>query len=127
MNLQAAAGPAVQGGGRTGSGLSSCSGDVGGHYVSGMPVEAGARPVVAHGGARIGVRGGFLHVAERDSRVECGGDECVPQGVRRVTRRTIRAAPCRSSRRPSRARNSGPSVPRRWPGRSPWRCAAPAG
>jgi hypothetical protein len=46
-----------------------------------MPVEAGARPVVAHGGARVGVRGGFLHVAEGDSGVESGGDECVPQGV----------------------------------------------
>jgi hypothetical protein len=39
------------------------------------------RTVVAHGGARVGVRGGFLHVAERDSGVETG-DECVPQGVR---------------------------------------------
>jgi hypothetical protein len=47
-----------------------------------VTIEAGACPVVAHDGARVGVRGGFLHVAERDSGSEGGGDECVPQRVR---------------------------------------------
>ena len=67
---------------RPASGLSGCSGDVGGDDVGGVPVEAGPGPVVAHGGARVGVRGGFLHVAQRDPGVEGGGDERVPQGVR---------------------------------------------
>ena len=61
----------------------------------------------------------LLHVAERDSGVEGGGDERVPKRVRatclviparRVTLRTIHAAPWRSSRLPSPARKSGPSV-----------------
>jgi hypothetical protein len=65
------------------------------------------------------VGGGFLHVAQRDPGVEGGGDERVPERVRadglliparRATLRTIRPAPCRSSRRPSAARNTGPSV-----------------
>ena len=65
------------------------------------------------------MRGGFLHVAQRHAGIERGGDERVPERVRadglpiparRATRRTIRAAPCRSSRRPSPARNIGPSV-----------------
>jgi hypothetical protein len=47
-----------------------------------VPVEAGAGPVVAHGGARVGVRGGFLDVAEGYPGVEGGGDERVPQRVR---------------------------------------------
>jgi hypothetical protein len=37
---------------------------------------------VAHRGARVGVRCGLLHVAERHPDVEGGGDECVSQGVR---------------------------------------------
>jgi hypothetical protein len=47
-----------------------------------VAVEAGAGPVVAHGGARVGVRCGFLHVAERYPGVEGCGDERMPQGVR---------------------------------------------
>ena len=58
------------------------SGEVGGDDVGGVPVEAAAGPVVAHRCARIGVRGRFLHVAERDPGVEGGGNERVPQGVR---------------------------------------------
>ena len=58
------------------------SGDVGRDDVGRVPVEGGAGTVVAHGGARVGVRGGFLHVAQRDSGVERGCDECVAQGVR---------------------------------------------
>ena len=38
------------------------------------------------------------------------GLTCSVIPARRVTRRTIRAAPCRFSRRPSAARNSGPLV-----------------
>ncbi len=38
------------------------------------------------------------------------GVTCLAIWARRVTRRTIRAAPCRPSRRPSAVRNSGPSA-----------------
>src|SRR5580693_9472618 len=63
--------------------LSCCSGDAGGDDVGGVPVEAGAGAVVAHGGARVGAGCGLLHVAERDSGVETGGgDERVPKRVR---------------------------------------------
>jgi hypothetical protein len=62
--------------------LISWSGDVGGDDVCSVTVEAGPGLVVAHGGARVGVRGRLLHVAQRDSRVEGGCDERVPQGVR---------------------------------------------
>jgi hypothetical protein len=47
-----------------------------------MPVQAGACPVVAHGGARVGVGGGFLHVPQRHPGVERGGDERMSQRVR---------------------------------------------
>jgi hypothetical protein len=61
--------------------LSGCSGDVGGDDV-GVPVEAGPGPVIAHGGARVGVRCGFLNVGERDPASKLGGgDERVPQGA----------------------------------------------
>ena len=71
------------GGGQTAvSELPRCSGDVGGDDVGRVPVEAGPCPVVAHGGARVGVRGGLLHVAQRHPGVEGGGDERVPQRVR---------------------------------------------
>jgi hypothetical protein len=69
-----------------------------------------------------------------------GTDRYPPFGLeeepaRPAALRTIRPASCRSSRRPSAARNTGrpqPGTParlcaRRWPGRSPGRCAAPAG
>ena len=62
--------------------LSRGSGDICGDDVGGVAVQAGAGPVVAHGGARVGVRCRFLHVAERDAGIECGGDERVAQGVR---------------------------------------------
>jgi hypothetical protein len=39
-----------------------------------VAIKAGAGPVIAHGGARVGVRGGFLDVAERDSGVQGCGD-----------------------------------------------------
>ena len=63
-------------------GLPRCSGDVGGDDVSRVPVQAGPGPVVAHRGARVGVRGGLLHIPQRDSRVEGGGDERVAKRVR---------------------------------------------
>jgi hypothetical protein len=47
--------------------LPRCSGDVRGDGAGGVPVQAGAGAVVAHGGARAGVGRGFLHIAERDS------------------------------------------------------------
>jgi hypothetical protein len=65
------------------------------------------------------VGGGFLHITQRYPGVEGCGDERVPQRARpdlladparRATRRTIRLAPCRSSRRPSDARKTGPST-----------------
>ena len=46
------------------------------------PVQAAAGTVVAHRRARVGVRGGFLDVAERHPGVEGGGDERMPQRVR---------------------------------------------
>src|SRR6266496_6589512 len=39
-------------------------------------------PDLAHRGAGIGARSGFLHVPKRDAGVERGGDERMPQGVR---------------------------------------------
>ena len=54
------------------------SDDVGGDDVGGMPVERGAGPVIAHRGARISVRSGFLHVPERDPGDQGSGDERVP-------------------------------------------------
>jgi hypothetical protein len=59
------------------------TGEVGGDDVGGVPVQAAAGAVVAHRGARVGVRGGFLHVAERDPGVQRGGDERVPQRAAR--------------------------------------------
>jgi hypothetical protein len=41
----------------------------------------GSGPVVAHRGARVGVRGGFLHIPQRHACVKRGGDECVSQRV----------------------------------------------
>ena len=55
--------------------------EVGGDDVGGVPVQTAAGAVVSHGGAGIGVGGGFLHVPERDPGVERGGDERVPKRV----------------------------------------------
>jgi hypothetical protein len=101
-----------------GAWLSGGSGDEGGDDVGGVSVEADAGAVVAHGGARVGVAGGFLDVAEWDSGVERGSDEGVPERVRSdplgeprpaAIRRTRRAAAWRSSRTPSVPRKIGPS------------------
>ena len=61
--------------------LPSGTSDVGGDDVGGVPVETAAGAVVTHRGPGIGMRGGFLHVPERDACVEGCGDERVPQGV----------------------------------------------
>ena len=40
------------------------------------------RVVIPHGGPRVSVGGGLLHVAQRHPGVESGGDESMPQRVR---------------------------------------------
>ena len=57
------------------------SGDVSSDDVGGVPVETAAGAVIAHRRARVGVRGGFLDVPERNPGIEGGGDERVPQRV----------------------------------------------
>ena len=52
-----------------------------GDDVRGVPVERDSGPVVAHGGAGVGVAGGFLDVAQGNAGVERRGDERVTQGV----------------------------------------------
>jgi hypothetical protein len=51
----------------SGCALPGCAGNVGGNDVCSVPVQAGPRTVVAHRGARVGVRGGFLHIPQRAS------------------------------------------------------------
>ena len=63
-------------------GLACGAGEVGGDDVSGVPVEGDPGAVVAHRCARVGVRCGFLHIAQRHAGIECCGDEGVAQGVR---------------------------------------------
>jgi hypothetical protein len=46
--------------------------DVSRDDVGGVPVQAAAGPVVPHRGSRIAMRGGFLHVAQRDPGVQSG-------------------------------------------------------
>ena len=55
------------------------------------------------------------------------GPTGLPVPARQVTRRTTRAAPCRSSRWPSADEKTGPSLRSPMAGRSPGQCAAPAG
>jgi hypothetical protein len=61
--------------------LSGRPGDVGGDDIGGVSVQRGAGPVVAHGGVRVGVRGGLLHVAQRDSGVKRGSYKSMSQRV----------------------------------------------
>jgi hypothetical protein len=49
--------------------LPCCPGDLGGDDVGIVSVQACACPVVAHRGARVRVRGRFLHVPQRDPGV----------------------------------------------------------
>jgi len=62
--------------------LAGGAGDEGGDDVGGVAVEGHSCSVVAHGGARVGVAGCFLDVAEGYAGVEGGGDEGVAQCVR---------------------------------------------
>ena len=64
-----------------GVGLPGGARDIRGHDVDGVAVQAGAGPVVPDRGPRVSMRGGFLDVTQRNSRVERGGDERVPQRV----------------------------------------------
>jgi hypothetical protein len=47
-----------------------------------VAIQGTASSVAAHGGARVGVAGCFLDVAQRNSGVERSGDERVPQRMR---------------------------------------------
>jgi hypothetical protein len=58
-----------------------CSGKKRCDDVGGVAVEGHAGSVVTHRRARVGVTGGLLDVAQRDSSVEGGGDERMAQGV----------------------------------------------
>jgi len=58
------------------------SGKVGGDNISSVAVETATGPVVSHRCARVGMRGRFLDIPQRNPGVEGGGDEGVPQGVR---------------------------------------------
>ena len=53
-----------------------------GQGVGGVSVQVVSGAVVPAGGAGVGVAGEVLHVAERDTRVQGGGDRRVPQAVR---------------------------------------------
>jgi hypothetical protein len=53
-----------------------------GDDVGGVTVQRLAATVIAHRRPRVGVTGGFLHVAQRDTGVQSGGDEGVTQRVR---------------------------------------------
>jgi hypothetical protein len=64
------------------AGSAGGAGYEGGDDVGGVPIEGLASPVVAHGHAWVSVAGGFLHVTQRNTSVERGGDERVPQRVR---------------------------------------------
>ena len=58
------------------------TGNVGGDYIRGVPVQAAAGPVVPDGGARVSVGCGLLDVAQRHPGVQRRGDKCVPKRVR---------------------------------------------
>ena len=62
--------------------LAGGSGQVGGDDVGGVPVQGCPGPVVSHGGPRVSVGRGFLHVTQRHASIEGCGNERVPQGVR---------------------------------------------
>ena len=63
------------------SGLPGSSGDVGGDDAGGVLVQGYSGAVVADRGSRVGVRGRFLDVAQRDAGVEGCGDERVAERV----------------------------------------------
>jgi len=53
------------------------SGDVGGEEVDAIPIEIAAGAVVVLGGARVGMAGQDLCIAEWDTSVEGAGNRCV--------------------------------------------------
>jgi len=67
---------------RLSRGLSRRARDVRGDDVCGVAVQGCSGPVISHCGSRIGARGGFLNIPQRDTGVQRGGDECVAEGVR---------------------------------------------
>src|SRR5437868_8180751 len=64
---------------RSGSGA---RGHVGREDVVGVTVQVLTGPVVAHGGARVGVPGGDLDVPEVDASIEHGRHESVTEHMR---------------------------------------------
>ncbi len=94
--------------------------DIRGDDIGGVPVWAAVGPLWC----RIVVRGSACEAASWTSRsgtpassaaimnacLSVCGVTALAITARRATLRTIRPAPCRSSRRPSAARNTGPSV-----------------
>ena len=98
--------------------LPGSASDVSRDDIRGVPVQAPAGPL-PHRGSRISMRCRLLHVAQRDPGIKRSGNERMSERVgvtglpipaRRAILRTIRPAPCRSSRRPSAVRNTGPLV-----------------
>jgi len=61
--------------------LISSAAESAGQCVGGVPVEVVPGAVVAAGGARVGVAGEVLHIAERDTGVQGCCDRRVPQAV----------------------------------------------
>jgi hypothetical protein len=53
----------------------SGAGDGDGEDAGGVPVEGLAARVIAHRGSRVGVAGRFVHITQRESSVQRGGDE----------------------------------------------------
>ncbi len=87
---------------------SGTGGHVGGQDVVGVAVEVLAGPVVAHGGAWVGVAGGDLDVAQVHASVEHGGDEGMAEHVRvGLVIRTPAASARRRRRRWRRGGSSG--------------------
>jgi hypothetical protein len=93
--------------------LSGGAGQKRGHDIGCVAVERASAPVVAHGGARVGVAGGLLHVSQRHAGVQSTGDEGVAQTMRRDALGDP-GPPGQTLRRCGRLRN-GPSGGRRPP------------
>jgi hypothetical protein len=99
--------------------LISSAAESAGQGVGGVPVEVVPGAVIAAGGAGVGVTGEVLHVSERDTGVQGGGDRRVAQAVRAalvrggdaggageppISRQTVGSP----RRPPSRLRKTGP-------------------
>jgi hypothetical protein len=67
---------------RDASWSAAAAGDERGDDVRGVPIQGLAATVIPHRRSRVGVTGGFLHVTQRHTGVQGGGDEAVAQGVR---------------------------------------------